>query len=81
MADKIKCAECEHCKGFRKMSNTRADFSCEHPNKNYIMDYFKDHNIKKMPGFLGFGKPYSSEVPVKTSPAWCPKKQEVSDEV
>ena len=76
MADKIRCADCGHCKGFRKMSNTRSSFSCEHPDQRYILDYFKDHKIHKMPGFLGYGKLFSSEVPIKTSPAWCPKKKQ-----
>lgn len=31
-------------------------------------------------GFIGFGARYSEEVPVKTSPAWCPKKAEGSNE-
>ncbi len=76
MADKIRCADCEHCKGFRKASNTRSSFSCEHPDQKYILDYFKDHRIQKMPSFLGYGKLFSSEVPIKTSPAWCPKKKQ-----
>lgn len=76
MADKIRCADCEHCKGFRKMGNTRSSFSCEHPDQKYILDYFKDHRIQKMPGFIGYEKPFSGEVPIKTSPAWCPKKKQ-----
>lgn len=58
------------------MSNTRASFSCEHPDHGYILDYFKKRRIQKMPGFLGYGKPFSGEVPIKTSPAWCPKKKQ-----
>ena len=58
------------------MSNTRSSFSCEHPDQKYIRDYFSAHKIKKMPGFIAFGKPFSSEVPIKTSPAWCPKKKQ-----
>ncbi|WP_300823032.1 hypothetical protein [uncultured Acetatifactor sp.] len=75
MADKIRCKDCEYCKDFRKVGNTRASFSCEHPNQKYILNYFNEHRIQKMPGFLGYGKPYSREVPIKTSPAWCPKKK------
>lgn len=76
MADKIRCADCEHCKDGRPYGNTKGSFYCEHPDQRYIMDYFETHKMKKMPGFLGFGKPFSSEVPVKTSPAWCPKKKQ-----
>ncbi len=76
MADKIRCADCEHCKGVRKMNNTRYEFSCEHPDESYIKNYFMTHKIKKMYGFLGFGKPFSKEAPIKTSPAWCPKKKQ-----
>ena len=75
VADKIRCADCEHCKSFRKVGNTRASFSCEHPDQKHISDYFKEHRIQKMPGFIEYGKPYSREVPIKTSPAWCPKKK------
>jgi hypothetical protein len=31
--------------------------------------------MSKDPGFLDYGKPWSDEVPIKTSPAWCPKKK------
>ncbi len=71
----IKCSECEHCKGYRPYGNTRSHFSCEHPDGEYIRKYYKEHNIKKMEGFIGFGKPFSEAVPIKTSPAWCPKKK------
>ncbi|HIW80276.1 MAG TPA: hypothetical protein H9742_01925 [Candidatus Acetatifactor stercoripullorum] len=74
MTDKIRCADCEYCKEFRKTGNIRSDFTCEHPDKEYIRKYFKEHKIQKMEGFLGFGTRYSREVPIKTSPAWCPKK-------
>lgn len=79
MADKIKCADCEHCKGFRKMNNTRASFSCEHPDQRYILDYFKEHNIHKMPGFISYGEKFKSVPSIKTSPAWCPKKADGSN--
>lgn len=74
MADKIRCAECEHCKRFRKVGNKRSSFLCEHPDQRYIVDYFREHRMKKSPGFLEYGEPFSKEVPIKTSPAWCPKK-------
>ncbi|WP_215630465.1 hypothetical protein [Enterocloster citroniae] len=71
--EKIRCGECRHCKEYRKLGNTRSKYTCGHPNHRYIIDYFDKHHISKMPGFLNFGKP--GEVPVKTSPAWCPRKR------
>lgn len=75
MREKIKCAGCEYCEEFRPLGNTRSEFTCQHPDRAYIEEYFKTHGIQKMPRFLGFGERYSSEVPIKTSPAWCPKKK------
>ena len=70
--EKIRCSECEHCEEYGRRGNSRSKYSCGHPDQRYILDYFQKHHINKMPGFLNFGKP--GEVPVKTSPAWCPKK-------
>lgn len=71
----IKCSECEYCRSLRPYGNRRSTFSCGHPDQNYINDYFKEHRLQKMPGFLDYGKAWSDEVPIKTSPAWCPKKR------
>lgn len=71
----IKCSECEHCKEFRPVGNTRSEFTCEHPNREYIREYYKQHKITKMEGFIGFGEKWSDKVPVKSSPKWCPRKQ------
>lgn len=79
MADKIRCAECEHCKDFRGIGNTRGSFYCEHPDQKYIIQYFKDHKILKMQGFIGFGNRNEDKPSIKTSPAWCPKKRKVGD--
>lgn len=70
----ISCSECSHCSGFRLVGNTRTEFTCTHPDQRYIQDYFSRKNMRKMPGFIGFGERYSEEVPVRTAPAWCPKK-------
>ncbi len=70
----IRCAECEYCKAYQKYGNGRKEFFCEHPDQEYIKDYFKNHRISKMPGFLCFSKMWSNEVTKKASPAWCPKK-------
>ena len=79
MADVIKCSNCEHCREFRPVGNTRSQFTCEHPDYAHIRDYFRAHNIHKMERFLGFGARFSTEVPIKTSPAWCPKKKPKED--
>lgn len=73
MEKKIRCSECKHCEEKRKWGNCRSEYTCEHPDQGYIRDYFQEHHISKMTGFLNFGKP--GEVPVKTSPVWCPKKK------
>lgn len=79
MADKIKCVECEHCREYRKLGNERSEFTCKHPRQRYIIDYFENHRIQKMPGFIGFGERFKDKPSIKTSPAWCPKKAEVEN--
>ena len=71
----IKCSGCQHCSGLRPIGNTRTSFTCSHPDQGYINNYFREKRMQKMPGFLGFGARYSDAVPVKTAPAWCPKKK------
>lgn len=71
----IKCSECQHCDGYRRPGNTRTSFTCEHPDREYIQSYFVKNRITKMLGFIGFGEAYSDIVPIKSSPAWCPKKK------
>ena len=73
--DTIKCSSCQHCSGFRPYGNTRTSFTCSHPDQGYIQNYFHEKRMSKMPGFLGFGARYSDAVPIKTAPAWCPKKK------
>lgn len=73
--EKIKCAECSYCESYREERRTRSGFVCEHPDQKYILEYFKQNRISKMPGFLGYGAKWSEEVPVKTSPKWCPRKR------
>ena len=71
----IKCSACQHCSGFRSLGNTRTSFTCRHPDQRYIENYFHKKRMQKMLGFLRYGARYSDTVPVKTSPAWCPKKK------
>lgn len=71
----IKCSNCDYCNGFRPVGNTRTEFICIHPDQDYIKNYFHEMRINKMPAFIGFGVRYSDTVPIKTAPAWCPKKK------
>ena len=75
MKEKMKCSECEFCRSIRPRNNSRSEFTCSHPDQSYILDYFHEHRMSKAPGFLAYGKAWSDEVPIKTSPAWCPKKR------
>lgn len=70
-----KCSECEYCKELRPAGNTRSNFMCKHPDDVYIRKYFEEHKITKMHGFIGFGKRFSDVPPIKTSPAWCPRRK------
>ncbi|MBP3342292.1 MAG: hypothetical protein J6K99_07180 [Peptococcaceae bacterium] len=77
MADKtIRCVDCEYCRDFRPLGNTRGSFYCKHENQKYIYDFCKWHGFQKQPGFIGFGKSFENKPTIKTSPAWCPKKAE-----
>ena len=71
------CKNCEYCKNTGSGRNaTRGSFFCEHPDKNYISEYFKTHRIYRMFAFIDFSKPYRDEPEIKTSPRWCPKKKQ-----
>ena len=75
MKEKMKCSECEFCRSIRPRNNSRSEFTCNHPDQSFIRDYFHEHRMSKAPGFLDYGKAWSDEVPLKTSPACCPKKR------
>lgn len=70
-----ECNNCEYLLSLKSANATRFDFHCNHPNQMYIYDYFKEHDIKKMPGFIGYGKCYGHEPTNKTTPKWCPNKR------
>ena len=69
------CKECPYAKVYRKYGNTTASVMCSHPDHDYIHNYFKEHNISKYEGFIGFINS-KGIFPVKKSPAWCPFKAE-----
>lgn len=64
------CIDCPFCKQY--FTNGRY---CNHKNQKYIKKYFKNNNMKKMPGFIGFLK-VNSEFPIKRTPKWCPRLEE-----
>ena len=74
MSEKIKCSECNYCTDIRGYGNKRGSFYCEHPDYDYLYQYFQKHRIKKSVGFIGFGERFSEQPSIKFSPAWCPKK-------
>lgn len=71
----MNCKECPHKKEFRKGGNTTKEVMCRHPDRDYIVNYFREHRIRKFEGFLGYVNS-KGEFPIKTSPKWCPLKKE-----
>lgn len=72
----IRCKVCEYCYELKKTGNTKSAFYCNHPNQRYIEDYFKKKRMVKAPGFLNYGN-VGETVPIKTSPKWCPRKEQL----
>ena len=68
------CKECSYKREFRRVGNRTVSVTCEHPNKEYIRNYFKQNDIHKMEGFLGFIDS-KGNFPIKKSPKWCPLKE------
>lgn len=71
MATKIKCSECEYCKIYFRYGNRKSCF-CEHPDQEYIAQYFSDFDRWPMPGFIGYIGRYDIR---KYTPRWCPRKK------
>lgn len=70
----MNCKNCKHMKAYRKFGNATQIAFCEHPDKEYIRTYFKEHRIRKYEGYLGFINS-KGVFPIKTSPKWCPLKK------
>ncbi len=70
------CSKCQYCREYRRHTSTRSSFMCEHPDSGYIQTYFKEHNMQKLVGFIGFGERYSKVPKIKGAPKWCPKSQD-----
>ena len=75
MADKIKCSECDYCKLYHSRYGNRHSCFCDHPDQEYIVQYFSDRDIRSMPGFIGYTGRNDSVVPCKYTPRWCPRKK------
>ena len=73
---KMRCRECRYKKSVRGIHSTRYSCYCKHPNQDYIRHYYSKNNINRTLGFICFTKPYTMEMSIKTSPKWCPLKEE-----
>ena len=69
-----KCDNCKYCTGY--LHNTRKSFHCNHPNYEYILNYFEKNKIGSMPGFIGFSENFKNIPKRKTTPKWCPEQEE-----
>lgn len=69
--NRCECDNCKYCESYTH--STRKGFHCNHPDRKHISRYFKEHNIKKMEGFIGFGERFADVPKNKTTPKWCPK--------
>ncbi len=74
----LKCSECGYCCSYRPANGSRHKFFCKHPGQRFIYDYFARKGMRKMPGFLGSSPAGINKVPLKTSPAWCPERQDAA---
>ena len=70
----FRCETCPYVKKIRRFG--RCDYVfCEHPKRDYITNYFREHRIAKAVGFLGYVS-LKGVFPVKRSPSWCPLKND-----
>lgn len=70
---KCECDTCNYCS--YTLHSVRKGFFCNHPEQDYILNYFREKSIQKMPAFIGFGERFSDVPGNKTTPKWCPKKR------
>lgn len=73
------CKECPHRREINRFGNTTSEVWCKHPDYDFIYKYFKEHNISKAVGFIGFVNS-KGVFPIKKSPKWCPFKKEMAGE-
>lgn len=79
-----KCKECMHMKTYENWGRSGRVY-CNHPDKDYIENYCREHRIHSQPGFICLRKrvlraySYKYEPTIKTSPRWCPLKNTIND--
>lgn len=71
-----KCINCKYCRSY--LHSVRKSFICNHPNYEYIHEYYREHKIKSMPGFIGFGDKFADVPKRKLTPKWCPNEIVIS---
>lgn len=69
----FRCEDCPYKQELRSYGNRTKNVYCNHPNRKYIEEYFREHRISKYPTFLGYVNT-KGVFPVKKSPKWCPLK-------
>ena len=72
MREVIKCSTCEYCKG------NDIDFTCEHPNKEYIHKFCKANNIHEKK-YICYKDIVTGGMEIKTAPRWCPRKEKTDE--
>lgn len=74
---KAICSKCEYCRsiGCGTHGGSRSSFYCEHPDREYITQYYKEKKINRAFAFIDFSKMFESTPALKTSPKWCPKRK------
>lgn len=72
------CNDCPYKEIYRKYGNSTKEVMCQHPDKEYVRKYYKEHDIRKFEGFIGFINS-KGVFPIKGSPKWCPLKQRGGD--
>ncbi len=89
----INCLNCKYSVIYRPQFNARNDYHINYhlvckPKKQkyqeYLTKYFKEHNIKKLTGYISLivedNGAYLYIVKRKTNPKWCPKMKEAQGE-
>lgn len=73
-----QCNHCEYCKSYQTKGNKfakRTAYHCKHPDQKAIKQFFDEHKMIKMIGFIGFSKT-DGGFPIKRTPKWCPINQQ-----
>lgn len=77
------CKDCEYKRFYDGQITLarRARVLCKHPDQDYIEKYCKENRIGKMPGFICYTIIDTLELPIKSSPRWCPLKRKDKEEI